>query len=100
MLCGVLHIAFQKADGSIDGHYMVCALYKSCFLLAVHHRKTSSFNIVAVIMLAGVQIAAPDSGRGNLYPRTVTIRCMLINVVARCALQLWFIYLEADFRVR
>jgi hypothetical protein len=63
LVCGVLHIAYQAPD-RVKGQYMVCALYKSCLVLATTSRLFTPYNVVASIPLANGSIEEPDNGRG------------------------------------
>ncbi|KAF2471073.1 uncharacterized protein BDR25DRAFT_286486 [Lindgomyces ingoldianus] len=62
-LCGVLHVAFQGQE-RVKGQYMMCALYKSCLMLATTNRLFIPYNVVASISLANGSIEEPDNGRG------------------------------------
>jgi hypothetical protein len=44
---------------------MVCALYKSCLVLATTNRLFASYNVVASIALANATIEESDNGRGK-----------------------------------
>ncbi|KAF2758619.1 hypothetical protein EJ05DRAFT_500138 [Pseudovirgaria hyperparasitica] len=63
MLCGVLHIAYQAND-RVLGQYMICALYRSCLILATPNRSFSSYSVVAAIALAGGSLEEADNGKG------------------------------------
>lgn len=45
---------------------MLCALFKSCLILAVPNETGRLFNIVAVISLSDLRIEATDNGKGTL----------------------------------
>jgi hypothetical protein len=64
LLCGVLHVTFQTSEPRIKGQYMVCALYKSCLVLATSNRFHTPYTVVASIQLANGSIEDSDNGRG------------------------------------
>jgi hypothetical protein len=57
-------VAYQTPE-RVHGQYMVCALYKSCLVLATTTRMYSPYNVVASICLANGSIEESDNGRGN-----------------------------------
>ncbi|ORY15712.1 Rho guanyl nucleotide exchange factor [Clohesyomyces aquaticus] len=62
-LCGVLHVAHQGQE-QMRGQYMMCALYRSCLVLATTNRSFLPYNVVASISLANGTVEEPDNGRG------------------------------------
>jgi hypothetical protein len=64
LLCGVLHVAFQTPEPRIKGQYMVCVLYRSCFVLATSNRFHTPYTVVASIGLANGSIEESNNGRG------------------------------------
>ncbi|CAI6339689.1 unnamed protein product [Periconia digitata] len=63
LLCGVLHVAYSTPERP-RGQYMVCALYKSCLVIATSNRGYTPYQVVASIALANASIELPDNGRG------------------------------------
>ncbi|TKA70584.1 hypothetical protein B0A49_02805, partial [Cryomyces minteri] len=65
LLCGALHVAYQAKDG-VKGHYMVCALYKSCLILAtVGKASLSTYEVVAIVCLVTASVEEADNGKGQ-----------------------------------
>ena len=63
-LCGVLFVAYESGS-EVCGDYMLCALFKSHLLIAVPTEGRSSFDIVAIITLSGMQIHQSNEGQGR-----------------------------------
>ena len=64
-LCGVLHVAYQTKS-EVSGSYMLCALYKSCLLLAVPCESNRGYRVLASISLAELRVDTLDNGKGNV----------------------------------
>jgi len=65
LLCGVLHVAYQgKRD--TRGQYMLCALFRSCIVLATSEKSSPGYSVVACIPLNTAQLEETDNGRGEL----------------------------------
>lgn len=64
-LCGVLHVAYQSAKGVL-GSYMLCALFRSCLILAVPCRTGlgKAYEVVASISLAALKLDSVENGSG------------------------------------
>jgi hypothetical protein len=62
-LCGVLHVSWQTREG-VDGHYLICLLYRDFLLLAVAPKTDQIYNIQACIGLSELRIEEVDNGRG------------------------------------
>jgi len=62
-LCGVLHVAYETTE-RITGQYMLCALYRSCLVVAVPNKLLSAYTVTAVISLFNATIEEADNGKG------------------------------------
>lgn len=63
-LCGVLYVAYEGSI-CICGQYMVCALYKSYFLLATPNRQCTRFTVEVIVRMALAEVLDSTSGKGN-----------------------------------
>ncbi|KAG0650937.1 Phosphatidylinositol 3 [Hyphodiscus hymeniophilus] len=62
-LCGVLHVSWQTREG-VDGHYLICLLYRDFLLLASAPRADQIYHIQACISLSELRVEEVDNGRG------------------------------------
>ena len=62
-LCGVLYVSWQTRDG-VDGHYLICLLYRDFLLLATAPKVDHAYNIQACVSLSELRIEEVDNGRG------------------------------------
>ncbi|KAK5159655.1 hypothetical protein LTR04_004923 [Oleoguttula sp. CCFEE 6159] len=84
LLCGALHVAYQAKDG-VKGHYMVCALYKSCLILAtVDKAPPSTYEVVAVVCLVTASIEEADNGKGAYSDTPWSIGTHLLQSGLQC----------------
>ena len=65
-LCGVLHVAYQSKQGVLGG-YTLCALFKSCLILALPINDGRHYKIGASISLTDLRIENTDNGKGNTF---------------------------------
>lgn len=63
-LCGVLHVAYQSRRDT-KGQYMLCALFRSCLVLATPEKSSPGYNVAACIPLSTAQVEDADNGRGE-----------------------------------
>ena len=71
ILCGALHFAYQGGKG-IVGEYMLCALFKSCLVLATPPKASDTdqrYKITASISLMDLRTEAADDGKGLITIR-------------------------------
>ena len=64
-LCGVLHVTYQTRK-EVKGQYMLCALFRSCMILATPEKNSPGYNVVACIPINAVVVEEADNGRGRL----------------------------------
>ena len=62
-LCGVLYVAHETTD-RVTGQYMLCALYRSCLVIATPNKSLSIYTVAAVIPLFNATIDEADNGKG------------------------------------
>lgn len=65
-LCGVLHVAYQSRR-DVKGQYMLCALFRSCLIIAVPEKSSPGYTVVACVPLCTAQLEDADNGRGEPY---------------------------------
>ena len=63
LLCGVLFVTYQTKSG-VDGQYMLCALFKSCLLLASCDPSSLNYEIKAIIHFGDLKVENTDNSRG------------------------------------
>ncbi|KAI9870394.1 MAG: hypothetical protein M1830_004299 [Pleopsidium flavum] len=83
LLCGVLHVAYQTKMG-VEGEYMVCALFKSCLLLATISADGATYEINVGLGLSDLRIEETDNGKD--------LQCYT-------ALYSWKVIFESDHRL-
>ena len=63
-LCGVLHVVYQSKSG-VGGDYMLCALFRTCLIMAMPKISSSNYDIVVDIGLGDLRVDRTNNGRGK-----------------------------------
>lgn len=92
-LCGVLHVAYQTRK-EVKGQYMLCALFRSCLLLATTEKSSPGYNVVACIPTKTVQLEEADNGRGR---SAATMQRDILIKTIRSAMSHSTLFLESCF---
>jgi hypothetical protein len=70
IMCGVLHVTYQtKVD--VKGQYMLCAMFRSCMVLAALNKTAPGYTVVACIPRSGLSMEEPDNGKGTVIRKHI-----------------------------
>ena len=95
-LCGVLHVAYQSKQGVLGG-YTLCALFKSCLILALPINDGRHYKIAASISLTDLRIENADNGKGNAFMVSLNgLKLITTGLQCHTALFSWKVVFEAD----
>lgn len=95
-LCGVLYVTYQSVHRVI-GKYMLCALFKSCLILAVPRENSRHYLITASISLIDLRMETADNGKGRRWNRYSYDKLDIVpGLQCHAALFSWKIVFESD----
>jgi hypothetical protein len=64
LLCGALHVAWQKRDAMIEGEFMAVFLFRSHLLFASAEKGGTHLHVVIAVLLSDVRVESANSGKG------------------------------------